>query len=196
MPAASTGGDAFFGNARGVREGEQTLHLPGARSTHVRGAHRVVQLQAAAEVEPLDDLAGVEVREVAVGDVATAPRTRSRADGLGALQLALVLQLELAGDRRQRGVDVGDARHGDRLRRGIERAPLGVREHVLHHRNRQPLADARALVDAPILTRLEGDLLDDLRHEAAAPRRAVPASLRCIQASCAVMAIASARPAG
>ena len=37
-------------------------------------------------------------------------------DLLGAAQLAFVLELELAGDRRQRGVDVGDARHDERSR--------------------------------------------------------------------------------
>jgi hypothetical protein len=80
-------------------------------------------------------------------------------DRVAAHQLALVLQLDLAGDRRQRGVDVGDARHDLRLA-GEHRAPLGVRHHVLHHRDRHALRHARALVDALVGARLERDALD------------------------------------
>ena len=68
-------------------------------------------------------------------------------DVVGAAQLAFVLELELAGDRRQRGVDVGDARARPRFARQ-QRAPLGVGDHVLEQRDRQPLADAGPLVDA------------------------------------------------
>ena len=50
--------------------------------------------------------ASVGVVEVAVEDVARPRRGSARAHRVGALQLAFVLQLELAGDRRQRGVDV------------------------------------------------------------------------------------------
>ena len=51
-------------------------------------------------------------------------------DLFGAAQLAFILQLELAGDRRQRGVQVGDPRHDERFAVG-ERAALGVRDHEL-----------------------------------------------------------------
>ena len=75
-----------------------------------------------------------------------------------------------------------------------QRAPLGVRDDVLEQRDRQPLADARALVDLLILARLERDLLDDFADE----RRDAAASQppRSIQASCAVIAIACWRVAG
>src|SRR6266566_3414343 len=80
------------------------------------------------------------------------------------LQLALVLELELARDRRQCGVDVRDT--GDhRLFLGGDAASLGVGDHVLQYADRQPLRNARAAVHPLVLTRLEGDALDQLRHE-------------------------------
>ena len=60
----------------------------------------------------------------------TADADQIARDLLGAAQLAFVLELELAGDRRQRRVDVGDARHDERLAVG-ERPPLGVRDDEL-----------------------------------------------------------------
>ena len=82
---------------------------------------------------------------------------------VGALHLAFVLQFELAGDRRQRGVDVADARH-DHLLVVANRAALGVRNHIFHRRDRQPLAHARALVDLLVFARGEGHALDHLLH--------------------------------
>ena len=79
-------------------------------------------------------------------------------------QLALVLELDLAGDRGQRGVDVGDARHDLGVARD-DGAPLGVGDDVLHHRDRHALRHAGALVDAPVGARLERDALDDLGDE-------------------------------
>src|SRR6185295_6015947 len=58
-------------------------------------------------------------------------------------------------------IDVGDARHDDVLAVG-EGAALGVGEHQLEGRDRQPLADAGALVDLAIGARLKRDLLDYL----------------------------------
>ena len=72
---------------------------------------------------------------------------------------------------------------------GDQRAPLGVGHDVLHRRDRQALADARALVDAAILPRLERDLLDDLGDERRHLGRAAPAPLRASHASCAVIAM-------
>ena len=85
------------------------------RAQQLGGRQRVVDLQRAAEVEPLGDLPQVGAGEVAVEDVADGRADDVAGDVVGAAQLAFVLELELAGDRRQRGVDVGDARHGDRL---------------------------------------------------------------------------------
>ena len=53
-------------------------------------------------------------------------------DRVAADELALVLELDLARDRRQRRVDVGDARHDLALARR-QRATLGVRDDVLEH---------------------------------------------------------------
>ena len=52
-------------------------------------------------------------------------------DGVGAAHLALVLELDLAGDAGERGVDVADA--GDDERFAVkEGAALGVGEDELH----------------------------------------------------------------
>ncbi len=81
-----------------------------------------------------------------------------------ALELSLIFQLDLSGDGRNRGVNIADP--GDRVR--IPRkdcAALGVADDVLQTRNRQPLADARALVDALVRTGFECNPLDDLPDE-------------------------------
>ena len=61
--------------------------------------------------------------------------------GVGAAELAFVLVLELAGDRRQRRVDVGHPRH-DRGFAGQQGAALGIRDDVLEPREGQALAHA------------------------------------------------------
>ena len=77
-------------------------------------------------------------------------------DHVGAAQLALVFQLELAGDRRQRRVDVGEPRHRRRARRSpAPAAPAFDSRRSRSPVMRQALADAGALVDAPIRARLE-----------------------------------------
>ena len=124
-------------------------------------------------------------REVAVEHVGDGGADQVARHLVGALQLAFVLELELAGHRRQRGVDVGDARHDRRFAVG-ERAPLGVRDDGLEHADRQALADARALVDLALVARLERDLLDDLAHER---RHLDAAPPRSTHASCAVIAM-------
>src|SRR5437870_1066152 len=68
-------------------------------------------------------------------------------DRLRALQLALVLELELAGDRRERRVHVRHPRHHG-LFLGQRGAALGVGDHVLEDADRQALRHAAALIDA------------------------------------------------
>ena len=141
----------------------QSLHLRRARE-QLSGVERIVDVQRAAQIEPLGDLAQIRGREVAAEDVAHGRPNDVARDVVGAAQLSLVLELELAGDRRQRGVDVGHARHDDLLARE-ERAALGVRDDVFEQRDGQALADAGSLVDLRVLARLKGDLLDDFADE-------------------------------
>ena len=127
---------------------------------HGGGIHGLIELERAAEVEPLDDLREVDAFEVLVVDLADGGADEFAGHGVAALEFAFVFEFELAGDGGQGGVDVDDARHG-----GIVLAPqgaaLGVRDHVFEHRDGQALADAGALVDALVLAGEEGDLLDD-----------------------------------
>ncbi len=85
-----------------------------------------------------------------------------------------VLELELAGDRRQRGVDVRDPGNDHRLG-GEEASALGARDDVFEQRDGQPLADAGALVDLLILPGLERHFLDHLAHERRHGQRAAVA---------------------
>ena len=146
-----------------ARQVFQALHVCGAGEQRP-GIEGVVDLQRATEIEPLGDLPQVGDREVAAEHVADGSPDDVARDVVGAAQFAFVFQLELAGDRRQRRIDVGDARHDDGLA-GQQRAPLGVRDDVLEQRDRQALADARSLVDLRVLPRLERDLLDDFADE-------------------------------
>ena len=77
------------------------------------GGLGVVELDGAAEVEPLLDLLGVGVGEVLVEDVATDGADDLADDGVGAAHLAFVFELDLAGDAGERGVDVADAGDGE-----------------------------------------------------------------------------------
>ena len=104
---SGAGGARLDAGVRG--ELAQALHLGDARQQLGR-RQRVVDLQRAAEIEPLGDLLEVDAGEVAAEDVADRGADDVARDVVGAAQLAFVLELELAGDRRQRGVDVGDAR--------------------------------------------------------------------------------------
>ena len=79
------------------------------------GGLGVVELDGAAEVEPLLDLLGVGVGEVLVEDAGDAGADDLADDGVGAAHLAFVLELDLAGDAGERGVDVADARDDEGL---------------------------------------------------------------------------------
>ena len=122
----------------------QALHFRRARD-EVRGRQGVVDLQAPAEVEPLRHLPEIRVREPPVEHEGHGAADHFAGHGVGPFQLALVFELELPGDRR-------------------DGPPLGVRDDVLQQRDRQPLADARALVHFLVLPRLERDLFDHLAH--------------------------------
>ncbi len=75
----------------------------------------VVELDGAAEVEPLLDLLRVDAGEVGVVDAGDGLADELAHDDVGALELALVLELDLAGDAGKRGEDVADAGHDERL---------------------------------------------------------------------------------
>src|SRR5882757_11491555 len=75
------------------------------------GGLRVIELHGAAEVEPLLDLLGVGAGEVLVEDAGYAGADDLADDGVGAAHLAFVLELDLAADAGERGVDVADSRH-------------------------------------------------------------------------------------
>ena len=127
-------------------------------------AGRVVgERQRAAEIEPLDDRARIDAFEHPDEHVADRRPDQIARDLLGPAQLAFVLELELAGDRRQRGVDVGHARDDELFAVG-ERAALRIRDDQLERRDRQALADAGSLVDLAIGARLKRHFLDDLAH--------------------------------
>src|SRR4029079_6487188 len=111
--------------------------------------------------EPLHYLSSLQMREVAVGDVGHRRFDQLSPDRLRAFQLALIFHPNLAVDRRQRCVDVVDARNGTvfAIR---QRASFGVRDDIFHCGDRKPLADTRSFVDESSLSALEGDLLNDL----------------------------------
>src|SRR5262249_46609404 len=78
----------------------------------------------------------------------------------GADLFALVFELDLAGDGRDRGVNVADAR-GDQGLAVKQGAALGVRRDALHDGYRQALSDDGWFIDAFVLARDERDLFDD-----------------------------------
>ena len=134
------------------------------RSSRSRAPVVSRELQRAAAVEPARRRCAHRRRGSSRSTTfSTAARIRSRGDRVGALQLAFVLELDLAGDRRQRRVDVGDARHDQRLALR-QRAALGVRDDVLEHVIGRRWLTPERLSILLFAARLEGDFLDDLAH--------------------------------
>ena len=81
------------------------------------GARVVGHLQRAAFVEPHDDVVDVHAAGALLERRVRGAANQLARDRRAADELALVLELDLARDRRQRGVDVGDARHDLRVAR-------------------------------------------------------------------------------
>src|SRR5213083_1504200 len=131
---------------RVVHEGEQARYDAEPLETRLRplvGA----DLQGPALVEPVDDVVHVGPADPGLERLARGAADQLLGDRLRPLQLALVLQLQLAGDRRQRGVHVRHPWHHG-LFLGDDGAPLGVGDDVLEHGDRQALRYAAALVHA------------------------------------------------
>ena len=106
----------------------------------------------------------------------SAPPARSPERGVGSApnqlpgndvsadQLALVFQLELAGNGGKRGIDVGNSGY-DLGFTGDQRAALRVGDDILQHADRETLRHTGPAVDAFVSARLEGNALDDLGDE-------------------------------
>src|SRR5712664_1271658 len=82
-------------------------------------------------------------------------------DGVRTLELTFVFELELAGDRREGGVNIRYPRKGI-LFADACRALLGIADHALQRSDGQALAYAGAAVYALVVTRLEGNFLHNL----------------------------------
>ena len=105
-------GVALRRQARAVHEVEQRPGRPRTPRSSGSLAASSGTCSAPPVVEPHHDVVGVRRRPARAWKVASAARRiSSRAIDLAADELALVLELDLAGDRGQRRVDVGDARH-------------------------------------------------------------------------------------
>src|SRR6185437_12612740 len=128
-------------------------------------------LEGASFVEPVHDVVHVVSPDARFERRARVFPDQLLGDGLGTLQLAFVLELELARDRGQRGVHIRDSRH-DRLLLAHDGSPLGGGDHVLEERDGQPLRDAALLVDPLVGAGLEGDALDQLTEEVGNPHTA------------------------
>src|SRR5439155_667425 len=94
------------------------------------------ELERPAFVEPMNDVVHVGTAHPGLERLAGGPADQVLGDRFRALQLSLVLELELARDRGQRGVDVRDAGHHRLLLRG-DGASLGIGDHVLQHADRE-----------------------------------------------------------
>ena len=105
---ARAGAGAFRSTPAVAHQIEQAGHLPRVLE-QARRRPAVVELQRAAAIEPLDDRSDVGVLEVADEHVGDGRADQIAREVVGAAELAFVLQLELARDRRQRRVHVHHA---------------------------------------------------------------------------------------
>src|SRR5665213_989999 len=97
------------------RHGKRETAQEHGRKTHVGGGLLVVELDRAAEVEPLLDLLGICVGEVAVENGGDRLADELADDVVGAAHFAFVLELDFAGDAGKRGENVADARDNEAL---------------------------------------------------------------------------------
>ena len=125
------------------------------------GGLGVVELNCAAEVEPLFDLLGVGVGEVPVENTLYAAADDLADDGVGTPHLAFVFEFDLAADAGQSGVDVANARDDEGLTVN-QRSAFGVRDDEFHGADGETLRDAASFVYFFIFAGGEGDLFDDL----------------------------------
>ncbi len=112
----------------------------------------------------MDDVVHVGAAHPGLERLAGGAADQVLGDRFRALELALVLELQLAGDRGQRGVDVGDAGDHRLFLRG-DGAPLGIGHDVFQYADREALGNARTAVHPLVLARLEGHALDQLGDE-------------------------------
>src|SRR5262245_57065979 len=108
----------------------------------------------------IEGLAEIDARETRAEDLAAGFADQVARDAFGADLFAFVFQLELSGDRGDRGVNIADP-GSDYGLVVMQCAPLGVRQDALHLCDRQALADAGSFINAFIVTRDERDLFDD-----------------------------------
>src|SRR5437764_5316097 len=86
----------------------QTLD-PAELLHHTGRVDVLVEFQGAAEIEPLNDVRHVRALEMAVIDLADRGANQFPGHGVAALQLALVFQLQLAGDGGEGRVEIQDS---------------------------------------------------------------------------------------
>jgi len=151
-----------FGDAERRKLANQTLNLleVGECSS---GGMVVVELHCAAQVEPLLDLLRIHAGEITVVDLAHGRLNQVAHHGVGALHLAFVFELQLAGHSRHRGIDVAHARQRHRFA-VHQRAPLGVGDDKIERGDGQALAHAAALVHLLVFAGGESHLLHDLAN--------------------------------
>src|SRR5262249_6892507 len=123
------------------------------------GSH-LADRQGVSVIEVIEGLAEIDACETRAEDLAAGFADQLARDAFGADLFAFVFQLDLSGDRGNRGVNIADS-GGDYGLVVMQCAPLGVRHDALHHCDRQALADAGAFINAFIVTRDERDLFDD-----------------------------------
>src|SRR5215813_11831498 len=123
------------------------------------GGH-IADRQRVSVIEMVERLSEIDSGEARAEDFAAGFTDQVARDSFGPDLFALVFELDLAGDGRDRGVNVADAR-GDQGLAVKQGAALGVRRDALHDGYRQALADAGAFIDAFVLARDERDLFDD-----------------------------------
>src|SRR6267143_1531863 len=125
------------GEAHLVHQVEQAGHDAEALEAALRALVHG-DLERPTFVEPVDNVVHVGAAHPGLERLAGGASDQVLRDRFGTLQLALVLELELARDRGQRGVDVRDARD-HRFFLGGDGATLRVRHHVLQHADREAL---------------------------------------------------------
>ncbi len=91
-------------------------------------------------VEPLHDGEAVRQAQALSKGLTNGFLDDALGDRMGPPQLSLVLQLQLPGDGWERRVDVGRARN-DSFFPIEDGTALGIRDRILHARDREPLAD-------------------------------------------------------
>src|SRR5262249_12985211 len=142
---------------------EQSLNAA-QKAYHRFGTLHIRQLQIAAHFKPIEGWLEIRRRIILPKNHLDSLPDQIPRDRIGTLELPFIFQLDLSGNRRQGGINIGNA-WNDLSFPCHNGPPFGIADDILETGNGQPLTHAGTLVDPLIRPCLERYCLHDFFDE-------------------------------